>query len=286
MMAQEPLFDLVIQDDVLDVELIPVDDESDIASASAMELGSLDSSTPALLLGEDEDDESCFTMIDSSQLPDNDQCWLIATDAAKALGISTRRLRKLAALGKVARRRQEGRFVYQVPGLGAQLSSEVENTNSGRMSAYDPQTQPGSSIAAKCSPSKRESSIHDEKTVIVSAEEIEYVENDFVPTELMHTNRELMHLIDVVLGNWTAVSSQRTVSAAEIRRALSYSLELQHCLGEWKQYSQNLERRHMESAHTASRALDIAEEVLSSRWASSRRRQTLRDRVNELRARL
>ena len=159
------------------------------------------------------------------------------------------------------------------------ISSESRNPNetqaralrkTGELKVVQQDTQPSAS----------------DETVVLSPDDIEYFEGaEFVASELADTNRELMRLVDGVLARWTEANSERGYSDEETKLALNQALQVQQCLAMWQDHASRLERDMMDQVHTVTRALDIADEVLSARWMRKKRRHDLKDRLTALRTR-
>lgn len=246
------------------------------------------------------------------------ETWLSAAAAAEALDVSVRHLRRLATAGKLERRRDNERTVYRIaPYLEAQRQQQLERAATpaadtgaapspdtcrsaepadaaDAADAEDAVASEVTGIVRRTAPAqRREVSVHDSETVI-AVEDIDLFEQDdeddephkIVAQELVNTNRELMRLVEGMLGRWSEVNAEHNLAQGEVKRALQGTLQIQQCLQHWQHHASTLERQILEKLHVATRALDVADEALSTRWTSTRRQQTLRTRLEALRVQL
>lgn len=242
--------------------------------------------------------------------------WLTAAEAAEALDISVRHLRRLATAGKVERRRQDERTVYRIaPWLqeleqaertatAATTTTPADETGASTRSpdtcrAADPAAAAAASDDSEAASAEATGVIErarvrprgrsaetvvalDEVDVIVATDDSEKV----VAQELVATNRELMRLVEGMLGRWSEVNAEQTRAQDEIKTAMRGTLEVQQCLQHWQHHAATLERQLLETLHLATRALDVADEALASRWTSGKRQRTLRERLEQLRGQI
>ena len=246
------------------------------------------------------EESAALQQIEASELPFvefesvADEDWISATDAAELFEVSVRQLRALATAGRLQRRVLEGQVQYRIPDEDIDLEDDGsstlvdldESTARADLAAVKEGTQPGTqaeTTGAVRRDAVAERSVHEEKTVVISEEDIEFLNNELVQSELLNTNRDLMRLVEGVLSRWTEAHSDRSRSNEELKKALNKSLELQQCLTHWQHHASQLRRVIDEQQFITTRALDLAEEAVASRWTPRKRQAVLKARLISLR---
>jgi len=235
--------------------------------------------------------------------PRDDDEWIAATDAATTLDVSVRHLRRLATAGKIKRRRDDGRSVYCInPYLEARASRSAAGDNTGEPANAASETGAGLTPDTHRAPAddvaesrdaagevagtarRREEAIGDDEETVIRVDDADIIRaEDVMAEELVQTNRELMRLIDGMLDRWGEVHREQGQNHSEVREAMARTFEVQQCLNHWQHHAGSLERRLLDAVHVATRALDVADEALASRWTAGRRRKTLQARLGDLR---
>jgi len=247
--------------------------------------------------------------------PDDAPVWMNAADAADKLGVKVRHVRRLATAGKILRRKDEGdeRTMYCLsPLFEDEDTPPVEgNPQTSRKSADEVRAGAGTGAILLSADtgehikveveqevdrarlekllernSKPIDSTSENPTVVLQAEDVEYLQDDVVPAELLRTNRELMRLVEGVMSRWTEAMQARGDASDDLKQLMTQAGELQQCLNHWQYHAGLLERQLMATAFLASRALDVADEAVATRWKSGRRLATLRERLDTLRGEL
>lgn len=191
--------------------------------------------------------------------------WLSPKEAAKALGIAPRTLRKRGKNGLIERRREGRRMLYRVDKADTKKSDRKvrAKTKTGM-----PLT--GSTVI----PAKSTIPAHQKGTP--SPPKPDASER---PSEVIALVRLALDQRDTERA---AIAAERTRMAEERTRAAEERTQLLQIITHQMEHTAFLGRMLTEEKERAQRALEVAEEATASRWTSGRRLHLLRGRLRQL----